>query len=78
MVLQWLEQYNFHAKKAKCAFMCDAVEYHRIDVNGLHTLFSKVKTIQDAPQPQNAQELRSFLGLLYNYGKFLPNLATYI
>ena len=78
MVLQQLEQYNTRAKKAKCAFLCDAVEYlgHRIDADGLHTLSSKVKAIQDAPQPQNVQELRSFLGLLHYYGKFLPNLAT--
>ena len=78
MVLQRLEQYNNCAKKAKCAFMCDAVEYlgHRIDADGLHTLSSKVKAIQDAPQPRNVQELRSFLGLLHYYGKFLPNLAT--
>ena len=34
----------------------------------------KLKAIQDAPQPQNVQELRSFLGLLHYYGKFLPNL----
>ena len=78
MVLQWLEQYNIRAKKAKCAFMCDIVEYlgHRIDADGLHTLSSKVKAIQDAPHPQNVQKLRSFLGLLHYYGKFLPNLAT--
>ena len=78
MVLQRLEQYNIRAKKAKCAFMCDAVEYlgHRIDADGLHTLSSKVKAIQDAPHPQNVQELRSLLGLLHYYGKFLPNLAT--
>ena len=78
MVLQWLEQYNIHAKKAKRAFMCDAVEYlgHRVDADGLHTLSSKIKAIQDAPHPQNVQELRSFLGLLHYFGKFLPNLAT--
>ena len=77
-VLQRLEQHNIRAKKTKCAFLCSAVEYlgHRIDANGLHTLSSKVKAIQDAPQPQNVQELRSFLGLLHYYGKFLPNLAT--
>ena len=66
-VLQWLEQHNIHAKKVKCAFLCDAVEYlgHCIDSDGLRTLSSKVKAIQDAPQPQNVQELRSFLGLLH-------------
>ena len=41
-VLQWLEQYNIHAKKAKCVFMCDSVGYlgHCIDANGLRTLAS--------------------------------------
>jgi len=38
-VLQCLQQYNIRAKRSKCAFMCDAVEYlgHRIDATGLHT-----------------------------------------
>ena len=31
-----------------------------------------------APQPRNIQELRSFLGLLNYYGKFIPNLPTLI
>ena len=77
-VLQCLQQYNIRAKRSKCAFMCDAVEYlgPRIDATGLHTLSSKVKAVQDAPQPRNVQELRSFLGLVHYYGKFLPNLAT--
>ena len=77
-VLQRLQQYNIRAKRSKCAFMCESVDYlgHRIDATGLHTLSSKVKAVQNAPQPKNVQELRSFLGLLHYYGKFLPNLAT--
>ena len=34
------------------------------------------KAVIDAPQSRNQQELRSFLGLLQYYQKFLPNLAT--
>ena len=77
-VLQRLQQYNIRANKAKCAFMCDAVEYlgHRIDATGLHTTTSKVEAISQAPQPKNVQELQSFLGLLHYYGKFLPSLST--
>ena len=77
-VLQRLKEYNIRAKRAKCAFMEDSVEYlgHRIDATGLHTTSSKVEAITQAPRPRNVQELRSFLGLLHYYGKFLPSLAT--
>ena len=37
-----------------------------------------MKAIVEAPQPQNVQQLRSFLGLLNYYRKFLPNLATVV
>ena len=58
--------------------MAKSVEYlgHRIDAAGLHTTSAKVDALVQAPEPRNVQELRSFLGLLNYYGKFLPNLAT--
>ena len=37
-----------------------------------------MEAIQKAPSPKNVQELRSFLGLLNYYGKFIPNLASLI
>ena len=36
----------------------------------------KVRAIHQAPEPKNATELRSFLGLLNYYAKFLPNLSS--
>ena len=41
----------------------------------MHTLDTKVAAIQKAPSPRDVQELRSFLGLVHYYGKFLPNLS---
>lgn len=35
-----------------------------------------MQAVIDAPQPANVQQLRSFLGLVNYYHKFLPNLAT--
>ena len=49
---------------------------HRIDADGLHPLDDKVRAIKAAPTPTNVTELKSYLGLLMYYGKFLPNLAT--
>ena len=77
-VLRRLQKYGLRIKQAKCAFMQSAVEYlgHRIDANGVHAAPSKVEAIQHAPTPRNTTELRSFLGMINYYGKFIPNLSS--
>ena len=76
-VFRRLDQHDLRIKRAKCEFMKLSVDYlgHSIDSEGLHTLPSKVEAIQQAPQPQ---QLRSFLGLLNYYRKFISNLADII
>ena len=37
-----------------------------------------MKAIQDAPTPKSVSELKSYLGLLTYYAKFLPNLSTHL
>ena len=51
---------------------------HRIDASGLHPTEAKVKAIVDAPTAKNLSELKSYLGLLNYYGRFLPNLSSMI
>ena len=77
-VLKRLESNGIKAKKAKCSFMSKSVYYlgHKIDSQGLHTLPDKVKAILEAPQPRNVQELRSFLGFINYYCRFVPNLSA--
>ena len=77
-VLQRLEEHGFCLKKGKCNFMAKSVEYlgHQIDCEGIRAVPSKVDAIVNAPQPKNIQELRSFLGLLNYYGKFIKNLSS--
>ena len=79
-VLKLLSQYGIRVKEDKCAFFKDKVEYlgHQISSEGLHTAPKKVEAIQAAPTPANTQELRSFLGLLHYYGKFIPDLASLV
>ena len=78
LVLQRLESAGLTLKKSKCIFTATSVEYlgHVIDKNGLHPSPSKVQAIKQAPQPTNVTELKSFLGLVNYYHKFLPNLST--
>jgi len=77
-VLSILSTNGLRLNKSKCAFLLPKVEYlgHVIDEQGLHPTKEKVKAIQEAPRPHNVAELRSFLGIINYYGKFLPNLST--
>ena len=42
----------------------------------LHLSRGKLKAIVEVPAPQNVNQLRTFLGLVNYYGKFLSNLAS--
>ena len=77
-VLSRLEAAGLRLKLQKCSFMLSSVEYlgHKISAEGIHPTEEKKQAILDAPPPQNLQQLRSFLGLLNFYGKFLPNIAS--
>ena len=79
-VLSRLENAGLRAKKNKCRFMAPSVLYlgYWIDTKGLHPLADKVQAIERAPVPQNVTELKSFLGLLTYYGKFISNQATHL
>ena len=77
-VLRRLHAYGIRLKKDKCHFLQDRVEYlgHQVDTEGIHTSPKKVQAILEAPAPRSLPELRSFLGLLNYYAKFIPNLAS--
>ena len=55
-----------------------AVSYlgYTIDEDGLHPTEEKLQAIRDAPSPKNVTQLKSYLGLLSYYGRFLPNLSN--
>ncbi|KAL0202697.1 hypothetical protein M9458_000715, partial [Cirrhinus mrigala] len=76
-VLSRLKEAGLRLKRGKCVFLADEVEYlgHRVDAQGLHPTGTKVKAIEEAPEPRNVTELKAYLGLLNYSNKFLPNLA---
>ena len=65
-------------KESKCSFMMPSIEYlgHRISEGGIHPNEKKKRAILQVPAPRNLQQLRSFLGMVNYYGKFLPHLAS--
>ena len=77
-VLSRLESAGMRLKYDKCAFLLPAVEYlgHKISAQGLQPTDFKVQAIKNAPAPTNVSQLKSFLGLVNYYCKFLPNLSN--
>ena len=77
-VLTRLEQEGMRLKQNKCAFLLPSVEYlgHQISADGLRPTKDKVEAIVNAPTPTSVTQLRSFLGMINYYGKFLSNVST--
>ena len=77
-VLERLDSAGMKLKKEKCAFCLPQVEHlgHIISAEGLCPAASKVKAIKEAPKPSSLSKLKSFLGLVNYYAKFLPDSAT--
>ena len=73
-----MREAGLRLRKDKCVFLAPSVVYlgHRIDEQGLHHVAEKLQELQEAPRPTNVSELKSYLGLLTYYAKFLPNLST--
>ena len=77
-VLSGLHKAGLRVKQKKCAFMRPSVIYpgHRIDAQGLHPLQDRIRAIQEAPTPTSVPKLKSYLGMLSYYSKFLPKVST--
>ena len=77
-VLTKLEEVGLRLNKDKCRCMQSEVVYlgHVIDKTGLHPDNGRIQAITEAPRSQNVTELKTYIGLLSYYGKFLQNLST--
>lgn len=77
-VLRRLQHHGLRANKAKCEFIKEKITYcgHDIDSNALHKSAEKVEAVLKAPLPNDVAEVRSFLGLINYYHRFLSYLST--
>lgn len=62
-ILQTLERHQLHAKKSKCKFACNEIEYlgHLISKNGVRTNPNKLESMVNWPIPKTIKALRGFL-----------------
>ncbi|XP_055918537.1 uncharacterized protein K02A2.6-like [Eupeodes corollae] len=75
-VLQRLLEFNFRVKIEKCVFFAPQLKYlgHILNKNGLRPDPDKIQRIKTMPAPTNITELRSFLGAVNYYGKFVKQM----
>ena len=69
---------NIRIRKSKCAFFQKEISYlgHRIDEQGIHPTEEHLQAIKCMPTPSNKKELRSFLGSVNYYSRFIPHLQA--
>ncbi|GBN42487.1 Retrovirus-related Pol polyprotein from transposon 17.6 [Araneus ventricosus] len=63
--------------ESKCEFGKPQVDFlgHTINSEGILPMCTKVKAIQEFPKPETVNQLRSFLGMVNFYHRFIPKIA---
>lgn len=77
LVLRRLQQEGLKVKLEKCSFFKKEVQYlgHLISEEGVSTDPSKITAVANWPRPTNIAELRSFLGFVGYYRRFVNGFS---
>lgn len=77
-VLKRLEEYNFKLNESKCVYGVNELEFlgWHISSKGIQPTGDKMEAISLFREPQNVDEVRSFLGLVNFVGNCIPDLST--
>ncbi|CAF4952218.1 unnamed protein product [Pieris macdunnoughi] len=76
-VFDRLRQFNLKLQPDKCEFLRKEVSYlgHIITDEGVKPNPEKTRAVQDFPQPKCPKDIKSFMGLVSYYRRFIPNLS---
>lgn len=76
-VFSRLQKANLKLKPSKCSLFATEVEYlgHVVNADGIKTDPKKVECIKDWPTPKHKKDVRSFLGTVGYYRRFIPGYS---
>ena len=76
-VLNRLQNAGLKVGREKCHFCRPSLKFlgYVVDRNGLHVDPEKVESMVNIPTPRNIKEVRSFVGTVSWYRRFVPNFA---
>lgn len=79
-VLSRLRKVGLRLNEKKCQFRQPSLRFlgHLVTAQGIEPDKEHVQAIKQAPPPTDPATLRSFLGMLSWYNKFIPNYATVV
>src|SRR6476646_1480571 len=77
LVLEVLKREMFFVCKAKSSFAQQEIKYlgHIVDKHGIFSDPKKVEAVQTWPVPRNVHDVRSFVGLVNYFAKFIEHYA---
>ena len=77
-VFERLKQAGLKLHGTKCSLFRRRVSFlgHVLSGDGIEVQAEKVKAVRDWPVPKNISELRSYLGMVSYYRKFIPGFAN--
>lgn len=76
-VFDRIRNFNLKLQPEKCEFLRKEVAYlgHVISENGVQPNPEKTKAVSEFPIPQSPKDIKSFLGLVSYYRRFIPDFA---
>lgn len=80
IVFRRLKESNFKIQTDKSEFLHKEIEFlgHIVSTEGIKPNPSKIQTIKDFPIPKTQKEIKSFLGLVGYYRKFIKDFARIV